>query len=82
MIDVEKNLVKFTATICGWSSWHIGTIDGRRAQEAIATCKEIRDRINADDKAIFNVPMPFLSEPISSEGSCFARIAEVEAVAA
>ena len=61
VIDGEHNVLKFTATVCGYRNFHIATMSGTRASEAISKCREIRDRIKAGDEAIWTESMPFIA---------------------
>jgi hypothetical protein len=54
---------RFVATIRGFENWRLW--EGQRANDAlvheiIAKVREIRDRIDAGDEAVFALPMPLV----------------------
>lgn len=58
----DAALIKFSATICGYPGWLIGTVIAEREQEVITICEIIRDRIKQDDVSVFHLLLPLIFE--------------------
>jgi hypothetical protein len=54
--------IEYTATICGYEGWLIGTVRSERENEVVERCVEIRERIEQDDLAVFDLMLPLLFE--------------------
>ena len=64
-ISTDSTHRRFTATIDGWRGWLIweGKMDNFPGTERIIQCvKALRDRVMANEKAVFTEKGPFMKE--------------------
>ena len=63
--DESLNIRRYTATICGYRNWKLyqGKADNPKLNQFLKDkCNEIKQRILAGDKTIFNEPNQFKTE--------------------
>lgn len=70
MIDTTTEQRYFVATVCGWNGFYIPYLP---TDEVISEVKEIREKIEADDKEVFENPKYFketVFEALAEKNEC------------